>query len=271
MRPLLPLVAALCFVSWACRSRAPLTPAEQEHQAAWLEHAGVSDTRALPADWLKGSARDFSEALQRWNLPKVVLWDKAGHTELAKVLLKPSETPKEAEAAVRAALLLSRDFSPPSQASLLTRLERRMVPAKRGRHAADVVCAAALSKFSGLDAGAMGSLQRLASGAIPHPDLDVRVECARAYLAHIPCEPGTKPPLRARNSLRLLIKVLRAETPAQAADPITWPRIRTVAWPKGRAAQEITRWHPTGIPFQPDGPWADQVAWAAFAEQALDL
>ncbi|MCP5023447.1 MAG: hypothetical protein GY930_16965 [bacterium] len=274
MRPLLPVVAALCLVSWACHSRVPLTPAElaeREHQEAWLEHVDTSHTSALPAGWLSGTARDFSDALQRWDLPKVILWDKVSHTQLTQVLLKLGQTPREAEAAVRAALLLSRDHSPPSQASLLTRLERRMLPAERGRQAVDVVCAAALSKFHGLDAGAMGSLQRLVSGRIPHPDLDVRVECARAYLAHIPCDPETTPPLRARNCLRFLIKVLRSETSAQASDPITWPRIRTVAWPKGRAAQEIVRWHPSEIQFQPDGPWKDQIAWTALAERALGL
>ncbi len=274
MRPLLPFVAALCLVSWACHSRAPLTPAqlaEREHQEAWLEQVDASHTSALPADWLAGTAKEFADALQRWDLPKVILWDKASHTLLTQVLLKPGQTPREAQAAVRAALLLSRDHSPPSQASLLTRLERRMLPEERGRQAVDVVCAAALSKFDGLDAGAMGSLQRLVGGSIPHPDLDVRVECARAYLAHIPCDPQGKPPLRARNCLRFLIKVLRSETPAQASDPITWPRIRTVAWPKGRAAQEIERWHPSEIRFQPDGPWKNQMAWATLAEQALDL
>ncbi len=274
MRALLPFVSALCLVAWGCRSQETLTEAEQaeqSHREAWLEQEGASETQALPSDWLEGSARDFTRAVDSWNLPSDLLWNKAGHIKLAQVLLQPCETPSDAEIAVRAALLLARDSSPPSKTSLLTRLERRMAPPERGRQAAGIVCAAALSKHEALDAGTMDSLRRLAIGRIPHPDLDVRVECARAYLAHIPCSPGEKIPLRARACLRFLIKVLRAETPAQAADPITWPRVRTVAWPKGRAAQELCRWHPTTVEFRPDGPWQDQVVWARLVEQALEL
>ncbi|MCA9002425.1 MAG: hypothetical protein KDB61_10900, partial [Planctomycetes bacterium] len=160
---------------------------------------------------------------------------------------------------------------PESQTSLATRLERRLAPEARGRQAVELVCAGALASMPDLPEPLWNGLAQLAHGHTPHPDLDVRVECARAYLAHIPLPEDGRPPLKARETLCFLIKVLRAETPAQEFDPPTWPRKETVAWPKGRAASEIQRWHPTDTPFLPDGAWQAQMDWAQEAQDALGL
>jgi hypothetical protein len=246
--------ALLLLAVGSCRSKAPLTPAqlaEEQHNEAWLEESGRGEVHELPSGWQMGTAREFAK--------------------LTKVLLEPSQGAAQAQQSVRAVLLLARDDSAPSQTSLLIRLERRLAPEERGRQAVEVVCANALGKHGQLDDKTLASLQKLATGNVPHPDLDVRVECALAFLNHVPQAKNGPTPLKARDSLRFLIKVLRAETPAEASDPPTWPRVRTVAWPKGRAVQELTRWFTTEVPFRPDGPWQDQVDWAQAAQVALGL
>jgi hypothetical protein len=266
--------AFLLLAVGSCRSKAPLTPAqlaEQQHNEAWLEESGRGEIHELPSGWQAGTAREFAENLTLWDLPRRLLWGQSAHAKLTDVLLAPSQDAMQVQQSVRAALLLARDDSAPSQTSLLIRLERRLAPAERGRHAVDVVCANALGRYDELDSKTLTSLQKLATGHVPHPDLDVRVECALAYLSHVPQAEDGPTPLKARDSLRFLIKVLRAETPAEASDPPTWPRVRTVAWPKGRAVQELTRWFTTEIPFRPDGPWRDQVDWAQAAQVALGL
>ncbi|MFT5198564.1 MAG: hypothetical protein ACI87O_001221 [Planctomycetota bacterium] len=266
--------ALLLLAVGSCRSKAPLTPAqlaEEQHNEAWLEESGRGEVHELPSGWQMGTAREFAEKLPLWDLPVKLLWSQPAHAKLTKVLLEPSQGAAQAQQSVRAVLLLARDDSAPSQTSLLIRLERRLAPEERGRQAVEVVCANALGKHGQLDDKTLASLQKLATGNVPHPDLDVRVECALAFLNHVPQAENGPTPLKARDSLRFLIKVLRAETPAEASDPPTWPRVRTVAWPKGRAVQELTRWFTTEVPFRPDGPWQDQVDWAQAAQVALGL
>lgn len=269
-----PALLAFLALSSACQSTPPATAAErraQEQDGAWLEEGGQKRARDLPAGWQEGTAREFAAALPGWDLPVPLVWSHAAHTELNRVLLEPAMHAHTAQLSVRAAVLLAKDPSVRTQNSLLIRLERRLPPAERGRQGVEVTCANVLSRMEGLPEKTMGSLHKLATGTAPHPDLDVRVECARAYLAHIPQTETAPTPLRARACLRFLIKVLRSETPAQIDDPITWSRTRTVAWPKGRAAEEIARWLPTEEAFRPDGPWQDQVDWAKNAEVGLGL
>ncbi|MDF1839435.1 MAG: hypothetical protein P1V35_16325 [Planctomycetota bacterium] len=274
MRASVPALIFLFATSVACTSKAPLTAeqiSERKHNEAWLESSGHEVTHELPDGWELGTARQFAQNLADWELPTPLLWSQAAHTQLSEALLSPSTTAAAAQLAVRAALLLAKDSSDRSHTSLLIRLERRQAPAERGRQGVEVVCANVLAEQDSIPESSLRSLHKLATGLSPHPDLDVRVECARAYLAHIPQASEGQTPLRARECLRFLIKVLRSETPAQNADPIVWDRVRTVAWPKGRAAEEVTRWFPTEVPFRADGPWQDQVDWAQAAFVGLGL
>ena len=265
------LITALCLGALACHSQPPISEAEQQHRDAWLEGTGLSTTHALPVDWLAGSARDFAKNLERWDLPSSLAWNQIAHQELTRVLLAASTSAEKAQHSVRAALLLAHDPTVPSLTNLLIRLERRSAPEQRGRQGVEVVCAAALAKQESLDPKIIHGLLQLATGHTPHPGLDIRVECARAYLAHIQRGDDGKTPIRARASLRFLIQVLRAETPAEAMDPPSWERTRFVAWPKGRAAQELALWFPMEEPFRPDGAWQAQVDWAAAMQHGLGL
>jgi len=83
----------------------------------------------------------------------------------------------EDEVALRAALLLARCSDPLAGEILLQRLERRGVPRGDLGAALDITAAAALRGFAD-SRNAAGRLESLAYGQRPHPDLEVRVECA---------------------------------------------------------------------------------------------
>jgi hypothetical protein len=272
MRATLLALSGLLVFLGSCRS--PQTEQqriEKQHGEAWLEVGAPDPPVELPLDWLLGTAHQFAQGLESWNLSQGLLWSHSAQERLTEVLLQPSEDARSAQNSIRAALLLAFDSSAPSQTALLIRLERRLAPQERGRQGVEVVCANAMARMPHVENSTLGSLSKLAFGPIPHPDLDVRVECARALLAHVPMSEEGPTPLKARDALRFLIKVLRAETPAQVQDAPTWPRIETLAWPKGRAAQELARWHPTEVPFLPDGSWQSQMEWAQAAQTALGL
>ncbi|HPF15683.1 MAG TPA: hypothetical protein PLJ12_15570, partial [Planctomycetota bacterium] len=133
-----------------------------------------------------------------------------------------------------------------------------------------IVCARALGRRAELEPALRGNLRALAIGPYPHPELDVRVECARAYLE--PMDKTLRPiALSARPVLRFLVRVLRAETPAERNDPPDWKRVETIAWPKTRAADALVQWLADPAPYTADASWGDQNRWAERALHELGL
>jgi len=88
----------------------------------------------------------------------------------------------EDELALRGLLLLARCSDPLAGEILLQRLERRAVPRGDLGPAIDIAAAAAVRGF-GDSRNAASRLESLAYGQRPHPDLEVRVECACSALA----------------------------------------------------------------------------------------
>ncbi len=237
--------------------------------------------------------------------------DEAECAELAR-LLEEGDPATSTRAAVLLGAALDRAGPDPSGAALseveigallLARLEARHTTEVRGDLGADVVAARALDRRATL-AGVTDRLLELAAGEDPHPVLSVRTECAAVVLernvgwmdlrASRAPEKGMDVPederTRAarRRAAAFLLSVLRAETPDEAKSPRTWDRITTLAWPKTRAAESMTRaaaalteWRALSgaitegagedatLRFRPDGSWAHQMAEADRLESIL--
>ena len=115
---------------------------------------------------------------------------------------------------------------------LLERLESRVAGENRNSDAGDVVAATGLAEL-GDEAerdDARRRLAALASGPEPHPDLEVRVECARSAVL-----------LGDDSTLPLLLSVLRIGTHAGRAEGTFWPPPQRSAWARERAA-EVLAW-----------------------------
>jgi hypothetical protein len=151
------------------------------------------------------------------------------------------------EPAIRAALLLGHSRDSEAADALIARLEARVEGPDRDSDGADVVAAATLATWP-LEEQVSDQLVELSTGPSPHPDLEVRVECASSALA------------RGRTEvIPFLLRVLRASTPAQREDPPDWTPKATMAWSKSRAATAIS-WH-LGVPveFRADSSYDDQM------------
>jgi hypothetical protein len=145
-----------------------------------------------------------------------------------------------AQRATRAVLILARCQEPWAGGALLHRLETRSVFAERWEDAGDQAAAAALARIP-LEPEQRERLYALVDGPKPHPDLEVRTECAIAALAH-----------GEQRAIGFLLRVLRIDTPsADREGPIT--ASPTTAWPRGRAAEALCR--VAGVPFS---DWSDQ-------------
>jgi len=161
--------------------------------------------------------------------------------------------------ATRAAVLLAHSAAhgdAAARAALAARLERRAIAPSRSEAGADVVAAAALAPHAVRDKQLAARLVALAAGERPHPELDVRVECASAALG-----------AGRREVVPFLLAVLRAETPAQGA--LDWPRTTSLAWAKGRAGDALAAHAGLSLTVRPDASWADQLADVARIEAAL--
>jgi hypothetical protein len=148
---------------------------------------------------------------------------------------------------LRAAVILARSRDAQCYEILLSRLEERVVGPERASDAADVVAAAALGRLRNVrDLGLR--LEALVVGPTPHPDLEVRIECAAALLEY-----------KRTRGIGFLLRVLRENTPL--ADPAKRDFEPTphLAWPKSRAAAALSKF--LGVPngFRPDGSIAHQV------------
>jgi len=216
--------------------------------------AQADEGLAPPEGWRELSPRAFTErTLAFGTAVRATPLTRAGRDELVQGLTEPGTS------ATRAAVLLAHaaaggDGS--AREALLVRLERRAHAPSRSEAAGDVVAAAALGDHAGTS-GVASRLIDLCQGARPHPELDVRVECAVAAL-------------RAERDevIPFLLGVLRAETPAESPDR-DWPRVTTLAWPKMRAADALARRAGGSHTFRADASWADQMAAANALKTAL--
>lgn len=210
--------------------------------------------RPSPAapDWQSVSAHGFGDVARELSRA----WAGTG-LDAATLATLTSALNGEAEVAARAGVLLGASRAPEARMALLARLETRTAAATRSDIGVDVIAARVLR--DGLSREESARLVALSQGAAPHPDLAVRVECARTALL----AKGD------RAVVPFLLSVLRAETPAQEKSPITWPRITTLAWVKTRAAEALSQAATAELRFRPDGSWAHQAAEAARLESLL--
>jgi hypothetical protein len=214
------------------------------------------DEIVLPSDWRVRSPRAFADYVAAFTaaLGEAPVAPSA-HEDLNEALGEPG-TP-----ATRAAVLLGHLVAHGDEVArdaLIARLERRAVAPSRSEAAGDVVAAAALG-VAPPPADLARRLAALAQGERPHPELDVRVECAMTALT-----------ARRDDVVPFLLAVLRAETPDQSRSPITWQRVTTLAWPKSRAADALaTRAGMAKHDFRADASWQDQMSAANALEEAL--
>ena len=158
--------------------------------------------------------------------------------------------------AVRAAVVLARSGDRAAAEQLAGRLELRARAAERDDNAADCVAAAGLARSTAGRALAE-RLAELAVGQSPHPDLEVRVECAASALACGRAE-----------TVAFLLRVLREGTPAADSAP-DWDPTDALAWAKSRAAGALARHAGAPLAFEPDASIEDQMAAAERLERAL--
>ena len=166
-------------------------------------------------------------------------WSDAARLELSEALQLQDLV------SVRAAVLLAHGAED-SRDLLLERLEQRVSGPRRESDASDVVAAAALTRWR--DDSSVRRLTALALGDAPHPDLEVRVECAAVALG------------AGRDEVvPFLIRVLHAGTPAELDDPIDWSPTTTLAWAKQRAAAALAARAEVPDRFRADGPFQHQI------------
>lgn len=222
----LPLLAALLLPLAACLFASP----------------DEGPRTPLPAGWDTVEPFAFEDLLAGLAPgPEPIYFDRAGRLALQDALERMDAT------SVRAALLYAHSRHPKSGARLLKRLKARVVGPARGSDAGDVVAAAALARFPNASELYLDGLRDLAAGRRPHPDLEVRVECAASALAL-----GDDAPIP------FLLKVLRIDTYAGSADERDFETSENTAWARGRAAEALSRRAGVPVTFQPDGSIPDR-------------
>lgn len=177
----------------------------------------------------------FERALAAWReAPGAVAFDLETVGTLRTALAGQDQT------AVRAAVFLAHCSEPSVTRVLIERLESRAEAPTRPMDAGDVIAAAALA--GRVEEGVPERLEALVVGERPHPDLEVRVECARTAL------------LAGRDAvIPWLLAVLRAMTRDEALAPPDWIPTQTMAWSKTRAAEALSLRAGVECAFRPDG------------------
>lgn len=190
---------------------------------------GRSDARhgqrglVVRSDWRELGPLAFERYVEE-TLPagRVTELSDAALTELTAAL-----EPQDA-GSVRAAVLLARSWTAEAAEALMRRLELRVLGPDRASDAGDVVAAASLARLGGTQYA--GRLASLAVGGRPHPDLEVRVECAVSALT------------RGRDEvIPFLLEILRIETYAGREDDLDFEPPTRTAWVRGRAAEALSR------------------------------
>ena len=196
----------------------------------------VARVWSLPAEWETLTPNAFEAWVVR-ELPDGMAtpFDKAALRTLAAALDRMDAS------SVRAAVLLGRSRHITSTSILIRRLEKRVIGPQRNSDCGDSVAAAALARFPD-PARYAQRLVPLASGKNPHPDLEVRVECAATalfagYAQVVP----------------FLLQVLRIDTWEGQEDQRDFAVSPTTAWARGRAAQALSQYASVPFTYQTDG------------------
>lgn len=205
----------------------------------------------LPAGWSTAHSARFERLLER-HLPLGTSTDLAPG-QLEELAATLDAEPKRA---TRAALWLARAAHSRADEILLTRLEQRIAGLERADDAGDCTAAAALAGRP-LEPSAVDRLVLLTLGDRPHPDLEVRVECALAALDH-----GRE------EVLPLLVRVLRIDTPSEAREGSLTDSPST-AWVRGRADEALCTTFGLPIAVRTDLPLAEREAWADGLERRV--
>ncbi len=190
----------------------------------------------LPADWETMSPTVFEAWVVR-EFPE----DRATPIEKTSLRALAAALDRMDLGSVRAAVILGRSRYLTNAAVLIRRLERRVRGPDRHSDCGDCLAAAALARFP--DPGRYARrLVPLAVGPDPHPDLEVRVECAATAL-HAGHE----------QVIPFLLQVLRIDTHAGLEDTRDFALSPTTAWARGRAAEALSTYAGVQLEYQPDG------------------
>jgi len=206
----------------------------------------------LPSDWNSMPPADF-EALMQAALPADVV------TPLPTPALEELASALELmdQSSVRAAVILGRSRHNASGDVLLRRLQIRALGPNRTSDAGDVVAAAALAQFPA--PRLYWPVVRMADGKNPHPDLEVRVECASTALA-----------AGYDRVIPFLLKVLRIDTWDGEKDERDFARSTQTAWARTRAAQALSARAGVPVSFRADASIPDREREARRLEQLLE-
>lgn len=215
----------------------------------------------LPSDWKTMSPAAF-EAWVLAALPeeRSTPLEKNSLRELAAALdqiATPLADGARDPLAVRAAVILGRSRVPTAAAVLIRRLEKRELGPERWSDCGDTLAAAALARFPDPRRYAP-RLVPLATGSRPHPDLEVRVECATSAL-HSGFVEG----------IPFLLQVLRIDTFAGREDQRDFAVSPTTAWARGRAAEALSTYAGVPVTYRFDGSIASREEEAAKLEALL--
>jgi hypothetical protein len=226
-------------------------PAPEEVAPAGTELARGTEL-VLPPDWRTSSAAVF-EAWVESALPE----DRV--TPIEKNSLRELQAALESMdlLSVRSAVILGRSRHAASASVLIRRLEKRLLGTERFSDCGDTLAAAALARFPEPRRYAQRMVP-LAIGSRPHPDLEVRVECAATAL-HAGFD----------SVVPFLLQVLRIDTPAGQEDPRDFAVSPTTAWARGRAAEALSAYAGIPLRYRTDAPLAAREAEARHLEGLL--
>jgi len=231
--------------------RAALAAAFALVLAACTDVSGAARPTGLPHDWSRAHSARFERILDE-HLPL------GTSTALAPADLAALREGLAAQPAIatRAALWLARAHHADASEVLLARLEERHAGAERAADVGDATAATAVGRAP-LARDTLPRLRELAVGDAPHPDLEVRVECALAVLA-----------AGDRSVVPLLLRVLRIDTPSEAREGALTDS-PTTNWARGRVDVALTALAGKAYRDRTDAPYAEREAWADELEALL--
>lgn len=205
-----------------------------------------------PANWSLLEPYAFEQMLEReMPIGRETPIARAARNELSQALGRMDAS------SVRAAVMLGRSRHRASLELLLQRLEKRRQGPAIESDAGDVTAAAALALYKG-PRKAGERLEALAVGRRAHPDLEVRVECARAALA------------RGRTgSIPFLLQVLRIDTHAGLRDERDFETSPQTAWARSRAAEALSAFAGLPCTWRADASIAEREIGAARLAEAV--
>jgi hypothetical protein len=245
----LALAALLTTLLAACQ----VVPAQGPSHAAGSAPTTIA-AWTPPEGWLTSSRPDFEDLV----LALFAAPPRPVAAATLDDLARTAGEPDAHEPALRAALLLASLDLEAADERLLELLEQRTPRPARPADSALVLAAARLgsSPFAeGLDL--VPRLEALTLDGAPHPDLEVRVECARALLL-----------LGSEQPVGLLLRVTRLGTPLGLERDGAWRDATTTTWSRNRAAEALAEHLGIACPYRGDAPLAEREAGALELERA---